>query len=351
MPIYVPRELIHAAGMLPLGILGAGENLEVIHGDAYYQSYICRIPRSTLELGITGPARLRRRVPLPVDLRRDPQSLGHVEAALPEGVRALLRRPAELRGRHGRRVLRARAPRAAEELEKLGGTRSPTTSCGPRSRSTTRTAGWSATSMPSGPGALAGARRPRSTCSMRAGMILPVEEHSQLLRDYLAAARAEPRPRRDNCRVVLNGAVLRAAAAQPHQGDRAVRAATSSTTTSPGEPLAHRGRPAERRPASSSSRSAFLHHSMETSAKYQPVEGEGQVPRRRGEGQRRGGRHLRGAELLRSGAARSADAGDALDRVDVPHIGFKYAENSGQMQPVREQAGTFADSIKLWSTP
>src|SRR5512147_1537233 len=54
MPIYVPRELIHAAGMLPLGILGADDTLEVIHGDAYYQSYICRIPRSTLELGITG---------------------------------------------------------------------------------------------------------------------------------------------------------------------------------------------------------------------------------------------------------------------------------------------------------
>ena len=39
---------------VPLGILGGGENLEVIHGDAYYQSYICRIPRSTLELGVTG---------------------------------------------------------------------------------------------------------------------------------------------------------------------------------------------------------------------------------------------------------------------------------------------------------
>ena len=25
-----------------------------------------------------------------------------------------------------------------------------------------------------------------------------------------------------------------------------------------------------------------------------------------------------------------------LDRVDVPHIGFKYAENSAQLQPVRE---------------
>src|SRR3974390_3362245 len=54
MPIYVPREIIHAAGFLPLGILGGGDQLEVIHGDAYYQSYICRIPRSTIELGVSG---------------------------------------------------------------------------------------------------------------------------------------------------------------------------------------------------------------------------------------------------------------------------------------------------------
>jgi len=26
----------------------------VIQGDAYYQSYICRIPRSTIEMGLTG---------------------------------------------------------------------------------------------------------------------------------------------------------------------------------------------------------------------------------------------------------------------------------------------------------
>ncbi|HFQ16053.1 MAG TPA: benzoyl-CoA reductase subunit C, partial [Rhodobacteraceae bacterium] len=39
----------------------------------------------------------------------------------------------------------------------------------------------------------------------------------------------------------------------------------------------------------------------------------------------------------------------ALGEADIPNIGFKYAENSGQMQPIREQAGTFADSIKLWS--
>ncbi len=45
MPIYVPRELIHAAGMLPVGIFGGGDRLEIIRGDAYFQSYICHIPR------------------------------------------------------------------------------------------------------------------------------------------------------------------------------------------------------------------------------------------------------------------------------------------------------------------
>jgi benzoyl-CoA reductase subunit C len=54
MPVYVPREIVHAAGMLPVGILGGGDQLDVIHGDAYYQSYICRIPRSTIELAVTG---------------------------------------------------------------------------------------------------------------------------------------------------------------------------------------------------------------------------------------------------------------------------------------------------------
>ena len=40
---------------------------------------------------------------------------------------------------------------------------------------------------------------------------------------------------------------------------------------------------------------------------------------------------------------------DALDAADVPWTAFKYAENLGQFQVIREQAGTFADSIKLWS--
>jgi benzoyl-CoA reductase subunit C len=39
----------------------------------------------------------------------------------------------------------------------------------------------------------------------------------------------------------------------------------------------------------------------------------------------------------------------AVEAAGVPWTSFKYSENTGQFQVIREQAGTFADSIKLWS--
>ena len=38
-----------------------------------------------------------------------------------------------------------------------------------------------------------------------------------------------------------------------------------------------------------------------------------------------------------------------LTRHKLPCTAFKYAGNTGKMAPIREQAGIFADSIKLWS--
>ncbi|MBI2259383.1 MAG: benzoyl-CoA reductase subunit C [Flavobacteriia bacterium] len=50
LPIYFPREVIHAVGGLPVAIFGGGDRKQIIKGDAYYQSYICHIPRSVIEL-------------------------------------------------------------------------------------------------------------------------------------------------------------------------------------------------------------------------------------------------------------------------------------------------------------
>ena len=52
-PIYCPVELIHATGMLPVGIVGGGNQIEIAHADSRFQSFVCSIVKSTLELGLT----------------------------------------------------------------------------------------------------------------------------------------------------------------------------------------------------------------------------------------------------------------------------------------------------------
>ncbi|MGZ6123644.1 MAG: 2-hydroxyacyl-CoA dehydratase, partial [Myxococcales bacterium] len=54
LPIYVPRPLFEAMGCLPVAIYGGGDQVDVVRGDSYFQSYICHIPRSTVELGVSG---------------------------------------------------------------------------------------------------------------------------------------------------------------------------------------------------------------------------------------------------------------------------------------------------------
>ncbi len=54
LPVYFPREIVHASNGLAVGIFGAGDKKQIIKGDAYYQSYICRLPRGVIELALDG---------------------------------------------------------------------------------------------------------------------------------------------------------------------------------------------------------------------------------------------------------------------------------------------------------
>ena len=53
-PVYFPEEIAHAAGLLPLSVLGGGNRLELKHADARMGSFVCSICRSTAELGLNG---------------------------------------------------------------------------------------------------------------------------------------------------------------------------------------------------------------------------------------------------------------------------------------------------------
>jgi len=176
-----------------------------------------------------------------------------------------------------------------------------------------------------------------------------VEEHSQLIRDYVAAADAEQRPRRDNCRVVVNGVFCE----QPPLGlIKSIEMAGCYVVDDDFllvtrwllDDVPLEGDPLENLSA------AFLHRSAATSAKFEPDKQDK-------------GRFLidqvrdNGAEGVIFAAPSFCDPAlldrpmlqDALSAVDIPFTAFKYAENTGQLQAIREQAGTFADSIKLWS--
>ena len=68
MPVYVPRPLLEAIHCLPVAIFGGGE-IDIIRGDSYFQSYICHIPRSTVELALAGDLAVLDGIPRPPLLR------------------------------------------------------------------------------------------------------------------------------------------------------------------------------------------------------------------------------------------------------------------------------------------
>lgn len=53
-PVYFPEEIAHAAGLLPVHVLGGGNKLEMKHADAHMGSFVCSICRSTAEMGLNG---------------------------------------------------------------------------------------------------------------------------------------------------------------------------------------------------------------------------------------------------------------------------------------------------------
>ena len=349
MPIYVPRELVHAAGMLPVGILGGGDQLEVIQGDAYYQSYICRIPRSTIELGLTGRLDCLDGMLFPsiCDVIRNLSGMWQILFKdkyvryfdVPQNYEDAIGGTFYV---HELEVLR-------EDLGRLRG--APITDAELNAsirvyndnRAAVRDLYAYRSDKPW--------QAPTSEVYLilRAGMVLPPEDHSQLVRDYIAATDAVARPKRDNARVVLTGSFCE----QPPLG--LIKSIEMSGCYIVDDDFILVTRwlqgdvPADGNPLEELSK-AFLHKSASTAARYDAKrEDKGVFLLKQVK--------TRGAEGVVFAAPSFCDPAllerpmlqDVLGKHKVPYTAFKYAENTGQMAPIREQAGTFADSIKLWS--
>jgi len=350
MPVYVPREIIHAAGMLPLGILGGGADLEVIHGDAYYQSYICRIPRSTVELAVTGRLDFVDGMIFPsiCDVIRNLSGIWQI--LFKDKYVRYFDAPQNFREDVGGVFYSNELREFREGLEKLAGRRITDSEINASIEVYNENRLWVNRVYDFRADFPWKAPSAEVYLLMRAGMVLPPEEHTLLMREYLAAAGAQDRPMRDNCRVVLTGVFCE----QPPLN--LIKSLEISGCYIVDDDFLLISRwlledvPADGDPIENLSR-AFLLNSAQTAAKY---EADMEVK----------GRYLidairkRSADGVIFAAPSFCDPAlldqpmmiSRLDALKIPYITMQYAENSGQMQPIREQSGTFADSIKLWSS-
>lgn len=351
LPIYAPRPLLEALGCLPVAIFGGGDQLDIIRGDSYFQSYICHIPRSTLELALTGRLDAFDAMVFPsiCDVIRN---LGGMwQLLFPERYAAYLDLPQNFDPTVGGKFYAGDLRRIARELTKRGAL--------PLDEDRLREAIVAENRRRAALADLDALRRvepwrvraSEAYLVARVGSLMLADEHTALLNEFLAAARRREARVYDNVRVVVRGSfceqpplglikTLEAAGCDIVDDDfqLGLRFIEGDIGTDPGlDPVDALAR-------------SYLERGAATASRYIGDDDKGRVLVDTV--------RAAGAEGVIFAAASFCDPAlldqpmleAALDRARIPHTSLKYAENTGQFQVIREQAGAFSDAVKLWGS-
>jgi len=348
LPVYVPRELIHACGMLPVGIHGAGDQMEIIKGDAFYQSYICHLPRSVVELGQSGKLDMLSGVLFPSTCDVIRNLSGMWKMLYPDQYVRYIDVPQVSDVEIGSEFWAGELRRLVKDLGELSGTAPDDddlrASIGIYNE--VRTAVRELYRVRN--------ERPWDIPTeelyllMRAGEVIPPEQFLTRVREYLQAVEAEPNRVRDNSRVVMIGSFCE----QPPLGlIKTIERAgcyvvdddlmignrfLASDVSLEGDPVDQLAR-------------AFVTDAVSTSVVYEPdPNGKKEHVKAQVEAASADGVIFAAASFCDPALLDRPMLRDGAEQHGIPCIAFKYSENSGQFQQFREQAGTFSDSIKLW---
>ena len=348
LPVYAPREVIAASSMLPVGIYGGGDQLEIIRGDAYYQSYICHLPRSVIELAQTGRLDFLSAMLFPstcdvirnlsgmwqvmypdlfvryLDLPhvRDPEVGGGFWA---RELSTLLDRLGEVSGHHASDDDLRAAIQLYNEVRGIIRELYRTRSAEP----------W---------------RLPTEELYvlMRAGEVVAPEVFIGKARAYLEAIHQNSPPMKDRSRVIVVGAFCE----QPPLGlIKTIERAGCWIVDDDfliGNRMLTRDVPIAGDPVANLA-STFICHAEKTSVLYEADStGKKRLMAERAAAARADGIIFAAASFCDPALLDRPMLRLGAETAGIPCIAFKYSENTGQFQQFREQAGTFSDSIKLW---
>ncbi len=341
--VYFPEEIAHAAGMLPLKLLGAGSQLQIRQADARFAAFVCSIIRSSLELALVGKLDfLSMFVTHPIcDAAR--HSCGVWGRNLPDLPCQVLYFPHNSRSAHAHGYLQGEYRRIAELASGLTGKPITDDALGASIEvfnenrrllrelyRIKRESPWLVTAV-------------EAYVLTRAGAVMPREEHNELLLRTLPLIEARQAKSQDRVKVVFEGGFCE----QPPIDMLAViqdicyivdddlliglRWLTDDVEAN-GDPFASLAR-------------AYF-----DSSSYSPVQRDPQKPK-----EQMLLRRIResGAEAAIVAAAKMCEPGleeqvaysRALDEEGIPHLIMEFEEKNNVFEQMRMEVETFAESL------
>ncbi|MBI3141231.1 MAG: benzoyl-CoA reductase subunit C [Bacteroidetes bacterium] len=348
MPVYFPREIIHAAGGLPVAIFGGGDRKQIIKGDAYYQSYICHIPRSIIDLALDGHTNHFDGYLFPsiCDVIRNLSGLFKLNKLgkfvkymdfpqnfLPEIGGVFYQQEMQhvlhyIKEINGKEV-------TAHDLNHSIALYNTNRRLIARMYDIRQEFPWRMTIE-------------ELYYVLRAGTVIPVEEHNDILEQVVAHMEKEIGEPQDKIKVVVSGAFCEQPAVGLIKaieeagcyvvdddymlGSRMILGDIDPSTDKPLEAIAN----------------AYIHQSQYSSSIYDvhnPKEYRlAKIVQDRGAD----GVIFASASFCDPSLLDAPIFQKAFDEMGIRYISFQYSENINQFKVIKEQVGAFSDSIKLW---
>jgi benzoyl-CoA reductase subunit C len=349
LPIYFPREIVHAVNGMAVGIMGAGDRKQIIKGDAYYQSYICHLPRGVIEMALDNNLENFDGFVFPAICDVVRNLSGMFKLAKKGQFQRYFDYPQNFDPFIGGVFYQQELHKILEDIFKINGVKLTTENLNRsialynKNRSLIEKIYDIRQEFPWRLSAV------ETYYILRAGLVLPVEEHNVILEEVLSHIQSERGEPMDNIRVVISGSFCE----QPPigliksiemagcyivdddfmLGSRWIQGDVAANSKDPLGALVE----------------AFLTKSTFSSAVYDVGNPKGKRLVKLVKERNADGIIFSAASFCDPALLDRPEMQKEADAAGVPHINFQFHENTGQFKVIKEQAGTFSDSIKLWA--